>query len=271
MDDKQFPRYCIIFKRGFLEKKTEISTQCPCYLANADARLHHSQFTLPLLHTQAIIIIPCYYLCKMNFRDNCPEEFSHNGNVFQFRYYDFTKAGVLIQWLVKRVQISRKWIHEVTETGLEPRTTSFLNEHSTIWPNWPNDGAVFWVLICTMHLTVCSCHVTYAFQSESTLCSCLNVKELLARSRCEIWRLSDCNWTRIQNHLVCIRTLNQLAKWLSVRFRTVGLKGWLNPFQKLEMPLMLVCLFGLIFLGEKIPKHNEKKSKCTKFTIKIVK
>ena len=26
---------------------------------------------------------------------------------------------------------------EVTTTGLEPRTTYFLNEHSTIWPNWP--------------------------------------------------------------------------------------------------------------------------------------
>ena len=35
-------------------------------------------------------------------------------------------------------------------------------------------------------LTVCSCHVTYAFQSECTLYSCLNVKELLARSRREI-------------------------------------------------------------------------------------
>ena len=35
-------------------------------------------------------------------------------------------------------------------------------------------------------LTVCSCHVTYAFESESTLYSCLNVKELLARSRREI-------------------------------------------------------------------------------------
>ena len=41
-------------------------------------------------------------------------------------------------------------------------------------------------------LTVCSCHVTYAFQSESILYSCLNVKELLARSRREIWRWSDC-------------------------------------------------------------------------------
>ena len=61
-------------------------------------------------------------------------------------------------------------------------------------------------------MTVCSCHVTYAFESESTLYSCLNVKELLARSRCEIWRWSDCNWTRTQNHLVLKRTLNHLAK-----------------------------------------------------------
>ena len=33
---------------------------------------------------------------------------------------------------------------------------------------------------------LCFYHVTYAFQSESTLYSCLNVKELLARSRREI-------------------------------------------------------------------------------------
>ena len=47
-----------------------------------------------------------------------------------------------------------------------------------------------------------------ACQSESTLYSCLNVKELLARSRREIWSWSDCNWTRTQNHLVLKRTLN---------------------------------------------------------------
>ena len=57
------------------------------------------------------------------------------------------------------------------------------------------------VLICTVHLTVCSYYVTYAFQSESTLYCCLNVKELLARSSCKIWSLSECNWTRTQNHL----------------------------------------------------------------------
>ena len=57
-----------------------------------------------------------------------------------------------------------------------------------------------------------------AFQSESTVYSCLNVKELLARSRRDIWRLSDCNGIRIQNHKVGKQKLNhlpKLAKWLS--------------------------------------------------------
>ena len=92
------------------------------------------------------------------------------------------------------------------------------NENSTIWPNWPNGWGVSWVLICVVHLTVCYYHVTSAFQSESTLCSCLNIKELLMWNKRDIWSLSDCNWTRIHNHLVWKRTLNhlaKLAKWLS--------------------------------------------------------
>ena len=44
-----------------------------------------------------------------------------------------------------------------------------------------------------------ACHVTYAFQSESTLYSCLNVKELLARSRREPFgqtdQLVECSFT----------------------------------------------------------------------------
>ena len=69
-----------------------------------------------------------------------------------------------------------------------------------------------------VHLTVCSYHVMYAFQSESTLYSCLNVKELLAWSRHEIYCLSDCNCTRTHNLLLHKRTLNhlaKLAKWFS--------------------------------------------------------
>ena len=67
---------------------------------------------------------------------------------------------------------------------------------------------------------------TLYVQSESTLYSYQNVKELLARSRHEIWSLSDCNWTRTRNHLVRKRTfphlakLAKLAKWLSAHLRT---------------------------------------------------
>ena len=59
-------------------------------------------------------------------------------------------------------------------------------------------------------MIVSSCRVTYLFQSESTLYSCLNVKELLAWSRYEIWSLSDCNWIWTQNHLVRKWTLDHL-------------------------------------------------------------
>ena len=61
--------------------------------------------------------------------------------------------------------------------------------------------------------------LTYAFQSESTVYSCLNVKELLGWKRCDVWSFSDCNGSRTQNHhLFPKRTLNhlaKLAKWLS--------------------------------------------------------
>ena len=83
--------------------------------------------------------------------------------------------------------------------------------YSTIWPNRPSDWTVFSLLICTVHLLVCSFHVTYAFQSDSTLYNCLNIKELPPRRRRQIWRWSDCNWTRTQNYFVLKQTLNHLA------------------------------------------------------------
>ena len=72
---------------------------------------------------------------------------------------------------------------------------------------------------------VCFYHVTYEFESESTLYSCLNVKELLARNRRHIWRLNDCNGTRTHNHLVRKRTLNHLAKL------AIWLNGWMFVYE----------------------------------------
>ena len=45
-----------------------------------------------------------------------------------------------------------------------------------------------WLYLFVMSLT--------RFQSESTLYSSMNVKEILAWSRRKIWNLSDCNWNR---------------------------------------------------------------------------
>ena len=99
--------------------------------------------------------------------------------------------------------------------------------------NWPNDWAVVRVLICTVHLTVCYYHITYSFQSKSTLDICLNVKKLLTWNRHDIWSLSDCNGTRTRNHLVRKRTLNHLAK----PWRTPW-PNWLNvPLQSLKLQI----------------------------------
>ena len=55
-------------------------------------------------------------------------------------------------------------------------------------------------------LTVCYYYDKYEFQSESTLYSCLNVKEPLARNRRVIWRLSNSNGIWTHNHLVRSQT-----------------------------------------------------------------
>ena len=93
-----------------------------------------------------------------------------------------------------------------------PQPLSSLTNTQPFWPNWPKDWVVLWLLICKVHLIVCSYHVTHTFQSESILHSCLNVKDLLARNSRNIWNLSDCNGTRTHDHLVRKRTLNHLAK-----------------------------------------------------------
>ena len=67
-------------------------------------------------------------------------------------------------------------------------------------------------LFYTIFSVVGSCQVKYAFHIESTLYTCLNVKELLARRRSQVWSLNYCNWTPTQNHWLRKRTFNHLAK-----------------------------------------------------------
>ena len=51
-------------------------------------------------------------------------------------------------------------------------------------------------------LDVCYYHVTYQFQSQSTLYISLNVKKLLGQNRHDIWIVSDSNGVWTHNHLV---------------------------------------------------------------------
>ena len=79
----------------------------------------------------------------------------------------------------------------------------------------------------------------YAIQSESTIYSWLNVKELLAWNRRDIWSINDCNGVRTYNHLVRKRTLNhlaKLAKWLSCVVGTY-LYSAFDPLQSLKLQI----------------------------------
>ena len=82
-----------------------------------------------------------------------------------------------------------------------------------------------------LNRSVCYYHVTYAFRSDSTLCSCLNVKELLVRNRRDIWSLSDSNEIRHHNHWVRKWTLSHLAKLA-------------------KMPRVLIRVLILLFAGQ---------------------
>ena len=88
---------------------------------------------------------------------------------------------------------------------------------------------IFSLCSTAKNITLCSYHVTYLFQSESTLHTCLIVNELFAGNRRNTWSLSDSNEIRTHSHLVRKRTpdhlakpanLTSLVKWLSVRLRT---------------------------------------------------
>ena len=94
-------------------------------------------------------------------------------------------------------------------------------------------------------LTLCSYHVTYAFQSKFTLYSCLNVKELLARSRREI---------RTHNHLIYKRTLNhspKLANWLSCVVSTY-LCGAFHGFRSFEGYCFNLIFCSILFINKKV-------------------
>ena len=80
----------------------------------------------------------------------------------------------------------------------------------------------------------------------------LNFKELLARSRSNIWSLSDSNGIRSYNHLVRKRTLHHLGKlvyWLWVQIPLLSLQFFILQFDDsfLRRCNILFCFIRLPF------------------------
>ena len=101
---------------------------------------------------------------------------SHNFNIHaKFTVTDqltntFKSKETLTQQLIKRQNV---WILKLDMIRLEVLTWDLVKSKHNNYNKRLLSRIRF---VCT----VCSCHVTYAFESESTLYSCLNVKELLA-------------------------------------------------------------------------------------------
>ena len=99
------------------------------------------------------------------------------------------------------------------------------------------------------------CHISV--QSESILYDYLNVKEILARYRHDIWKLSDSNEIQTYNHLVFKRFSKtiylpkkaSLAKWSSVRLWTKWLWVW---FLLEKVWIAKICLEKFSIMSEKL-------------------
>ena len=111
--------------------------------------------------------------------DTFPEsQFLIEGFSKPFRLDRTAKGGGILLYI--REDIPCKYIKQITLNNSFERFFVELNLRSKKW------------LLGSLYnhhkenIAVCSCHVTYAFESESLLYSCLNVKQLYARSRREI-------------------------------------------------------------------------------------
>ena len=116
---------------------------------------------------------------------------------------------------------------------------------------------MLWVLICTVHLTVCYHHVTYEVQSESTLYSF----SWMSRNSYHIWSLSDCKEIQTHSHLVRKRT------------SPVWRNGWVFVYEQSGCGFESRCShlnfrYGASF-KQRVPWHSGKSVEC-KLTLNLV-
>ena len=116
-----------------------------------------------------------------NIEDNLVKADDNDNKVGIFRIIkDIKDKGIKIDNDDEAVRKIRECIKELMDDGVKVNNFDEMKkkiiEHVK---NLKEQGA-------NVKLIVCFYHVTYEFESESTLYSCLNDKELLTRSRCHI-------------------------------------------------------------------------------------
>ena len=100
-------------------------------------------------------------------------------------------------------------------------------------PNWPNDWAVLWGLICLVHLHAGYYHVTYEFQSESTFYGIHSLQIwclLWARSSWTFSQAIECEFTLklVPDIIIRYSHMHHTDKYsqYSSIIRPVWLNGW---------------------------------------------
>ena len=96
------------------------------------------------------------------------------------------------------------------------------------------------VFYISIQLTVCSYDVTYTFQSESTLYSCLNVKKLLAWHSISI---------QFSNAVVTVRNESRKTLEYLMHFCSSSHYVMWQAFYSLSHPHILVTIFSIVFWG----------------------
>ena len=98
----------------------------------------------------------------------------------------------------------------MTATELKITITKFVNEHSTIYPNWPNDWAALWVLICLVHLQSRCNHLNFGYSA------CFEQGVPWHSGNCKVWIHSE----KRKWHGINIQYIHCFAYfiWLSIKW-----------------------------------------------------
>ena len=130
--------------------------------------------------------------------------------VFSPSWYAAPPNNHIQKWIISgRIAIEMLFSSQIFTKNIKILNSGIINFASKTNSKQTFECLFSWKFQCRRErrqwITVCYYHVTYAFQSESTLYSCLNVKKLLTAMAFEP-RTSF--WT----HLVRKQTLNHLSK-----------------------------------------------------------